>query len=64
MYIINLTLSVVFYFLLFFCAPVVAAFYDQPLLKPLMRVVSLILIIGSVASVHGTLLTIRVDFKT
>ena len=63
-YIINLTLSVVFYFLLFFCAPVVAAFYDQPLLKPLMRVVSLILIIGSVASVHGTLLTIRVDFKT
>lgn len=63
-YIINLTLSVVFYFLLFFCAPVVADFYDQPLLKPLMRVVSLILIIGSVASVHGTLLTIRVDFKT
>lgn len=63
-YIINLTLSVVFYFLLFFCAPVVADFYDQPPLKPLMRVVSLILIIGSVASVHGTLLTIRVDFKT
>ena len=36
-YIINLTLSVVFYFLLFFCAPLVARFYDQPLLQPLMR---------------------------
>lgn len=63
-YIINLTLSVVFYFLLFFCAPLVARFYDQPLLQPLMRAVALILIIGSIASVQGTLLTIRVDFKT
>lgn len=63
-YIINLTLSIVFYFLLFFSAPLVAAFYEQPLLKPLMRAVALILIISSIASVQGTLLTIRVDFKT
>ena len=63
-YIINLTLSIVFYFLLFFSAPLVAAFYEQPLLKPLLRAVALILIISSIASVQGTLLTIRVDFKT
>lgn len=63
-YIINLTLSVVFYFLLFFSAPLVANFYNQPMLKPLMRAVAIILIISSVASVQGTLLTIRVDFKT
>ena len=63
-YIINLTLSIVFYFLLFFTAPLVAGFYDQPLLKPLMRAVALILIISSLASIHGTMLTIRVDFKT
>ena len=63
-YIINLTLSIVFYFILFFCAPIVANFYEQPLLKPLMRAVALTLIIGSIASIHGTLLTIRVDFKT
>ena len=63
-YIINLTLSVFFYFLLFFTAPLVADFYDQPLLKPLMRVVALILIIGSLASVQGTLLAKRVDFKS
>ena len=63
-YIINLTLSVVFYFLLFFSAPLVASFYSQPMLKPLMRAVAIILIISSVASVQGTLLTIRVDFKT
>jgi len=63
-YIINLALSVVFYFLLFFSAPFVAEFYGQPLLKPLMRAVALILIISPIASIHGTLLTIRLDFKT
>ena len=63
-YIINLTLSVVFYFLLFFAAPVIADFYQQPLLASLMRVVALILVIGSLSSIQNTLLTIRVDFKT
>lgn len=63
-YIINLVLSLFFYILLFFVAPVVANFYEQPLLKPLMRAVALILVIGSISSVQGTLLSIRVDFKT
>ena len=63
-YIINLTLSVVFYAILFLCAPYVASFYEQPLLKPLMRVVALLLVIGSLSSVQSTLLTIRVDFRT
>ena len=63
-YITNMTLSVIFYFLLFFSAPLVATYYEQPLLKPLMRVISLILIISSVASVQGTLLTKQVDFRT
>ncbi len=63
-YIINLGLSVFFYFLLFVTAPLIASFYEQPLLKPLMRAVALVFVIGSISSVQGTLLTIRVDFKT
>ena len=63
-YIINLSLSLVFYFILFVCAPFIAAFYNQPLLKSLLRAIALILVIGSLASVQGTLLSIRVDFKT
>ncbi len=63
-YIINLVLSLFFYAILFLGAPYVALFYEQPLLKPLMRYVALTLVIGSLASVQGTLLTIRVDFKT
>ena len=63
-YIINLTLSVVFYAILFFSAPLIADFYAEPQLKPLLRGVALILVICSLSSIHGTLLTIRVDFKT
>lgn len=63
-YLINVVLSVLFYFLLFFCAPVIAEFYKQPLLKSLTRALALVLVISSVASIQGTLLTIRVDFKT
>ena len=63
-YLINMGLSVVFYFLLFFAAPLIADFYKQPLLKPLARAVALAFVIGSISSIQGTLLTIRVDFKT
>lgn len=63
-FIVNMTLSFVFYCILYFTAPLVANFYEEPLLKPLMRVVALILIIVSLSSIHGTLLSIRVDFKT
>ena len=63
-YIINMGLSVVFYFLLFFSSPIIADFYHQPLLKPLARAIALVFIIGSISSIQGTLLSIRVDFKT
>lgn len=61
---INLVLSVLFYFILYFAAAPIADFYDQPILKPFLRVISLTLIISSFGSVQNTLLTIRVDFKT
>ena len=63
-YLVNLVLSFVFYGLLFVLAPAIAHFYDQPLLKHLLRVISLMLIIGALSSVHGTKLSIRLDFKT
>ena len=63
-FIVNFTLSVIFYFLLFFSAPVIADFYAQPPLKPLLRFIALTLIIGAVSSVHGAILTRRVDFKS
>lgn len=63
-FIVNVTLSVVLYFVLYFSAPAIVRFYDQPLLKDLIRALALVLIISSLGSIQGTLLTIRVDFKT
>jgi O-antigen/teichoic acid export membrane protein len=63
-YLINLTLSIVFYILLFVIAPLVARYYGQPILKSMLRVIALVLVIGSLSSIQGILLTIRVDFKT
>jgi teichuronic acid exporter len=45
-------------------APWVADFYQQPVLTPLMRVLSLSLVIGSLTCVHTALLCRRIDFKT
>jgi len=50
--------------LLCLAAPWIADFYDQPLLTPLIRVLSLNLIINAFGLVHTTLLTKHIDFKT
>lgn len=63
-YLINIGLSSLFYLILFFCAPIIADFYSQLLLIPLTRALALTLVIASVASVQGTSLTIKVDFRT
>ena len=62
-YIINMGLSVFFYLLLFFCAPIIANFYHQPLLKPLTRAIALVFVITSVSSIQNTMLIIKVDFR-
>ena len=63
-FIINMAMSILLYAILFFSAQPIADFYEQPVLKPFLRVVSLTLVISSFGAVHNTLLTIRVDFKT
>ncbi len=67
-------LSTVFFFniaagaaaaaLLSAAAPLVAGFYEDPRLEPLLQALSLSLVIGSSSVVHAALLTKRVDFKT
>lgn len=50
--------------ILYVGAPLVASFYNQPTLAPLLRVMALILIINSFGLVHGVLLTRELNFKT
>lgn len=44
-------------------APYVSKFYEQPILTPMLRVLSLVLVINSFGLVQGVLLTRAIDFK-
>lgn len=63
-YYFNLGASFLLYWILFFCAPVIARFYDQPQLTILTRLISISLIINAVYGIHKTLLSKKIDFKT
>ena len=64
MFITNLVLSVLMFLLLFFCAPLIAKFFERPELIGLVRVMGILIIIQSFSIVQHTVLTKRIDFKT
>jgi len=61
---INLIVSILFYIILFFAAPYVAAFYHQPVLINLTRAFSIVFIINAFSYVQEARLTKEVRFKT
>lgn len=63
-FIFNLIVSLGLYALLFFTAPWVAVFYEEPELDLLLKTVSLLLIISSFTIVQRAQLTIDINFKT
>lgn len=60
----NLVVSLVLYGVFFAIAPWVADFYDEPILKDLMRVLCTTVIINSLAVVQRADYTARLDFRT
>ena len=60
----NIAASTFFYILLFFAAPYIADFYNEPQLTGLTRIISLILIINGFNLVQETLMTAKMNFKT
>ncbi len=59
----NLLISIVLYVVLFFCAPVIANFYEMPVLKGVLRVLSLTLILGTYNSIQNVILQKNLQFK-
>ena len=59
----NLLLALGLYFLLFFCAPVIARYYEIPILKDILRVQGLIIILDSFGLVHKNNLRKTLQFK-
>ena len=60
----NIVVGVVCYLVLFGAAPLIARFYDEPILVPVTRVIGLNLLLNSLCVVQQALLTVRIDFKT
>lgn len=60
----NIAIAVIFYALLWLASPVIAAFYDIPVLKDITRVMGLIVVFSSISFVQGTKLTIAIDFRS
>lgn len=63
-FIYNLLISIVIYLIFFFAAPWVGEFYLEPVLIPVMRVLTLILIINALSIIQKNRLIKDVDFKT
>lgn len=63
-FIVNMSLSLLLYVLIFLCSPFIADFFRREELVALTRVASLGMIIGAMALVQQTRLTKRIDFKT
>ena len=60
----NIVVGLFVYILFYIISPFVSDFYNEPELKPLMRVLSFVVIINSFSVVQIALYTARVDFKT
>lgn len=63
-FIVNLGMSLLLYAIIFFCAPLIAKFFEREELVLLTRVTSVSMILGALAIVQQTRLTKRIDFKT
>lgn len=59
----NLVVAAIFYLILFASAPLIADYYALPLVKPLLRVQSLVLLIQSFSIVQYTQLQKQMNFK-
>lgn len=60
----NIVVAIFFYGVLFICAPLIANFYEMPILKPVLRVSAIGIIINSFAGLQRSLLTAEMQFKT
>lgn len=59
----NIGLAVVLYAILFCCAPLIAQFYEAPILKPVVRVMGLNLLPGALNSVQSAYVSRNMMFK-
>lgn len=60
---ISLLIATVFYIVLFFAAPAISAFYNEPLITPVLRVLGLTLFFGALHSIQHAVIARNFQFK-
>ena len=60
----NIGVGIMAYIVLFLIAPLVASFYNQPILSPIIRITGLGVVLNSLCVVQQALFTIKIDFKS
>lgn len=60
----NIVAGAIVYLIIFFTAPLIAEFYDEPQITSLARFLGINVFLGAFGIVQGTQYTIKVDFKT
>mgnify|MGYP001448924290 CR=1 FL=1 len=60
---LTLVVALVFYGILFLAAPFIAAFYNQPLITPVLRVLGLTLFFGAVNSIQNAVISRNFQFR-
>lgn len=62
-FIANITIAALAYWLLFFCAPYIALFYEQPRLESLIRVAGVVIFFNALTVVQQAILSRALKFK-
>ena len=60
----NVVMGLLVTLILFLIAPLIARFFDNPMLSPIVRVISTTVFIGSLGGVQSLLLSAQIDFKS
>ena len=60
---LNLLVAFILYFIIFLISPIVAKFYEQPILTSVLRILSLSLFLGAINSVQNAVVARRMQFK-
>ena len=60
----NIGVGIGIYLLLFVTAPLIASFYKMPILKDILRVITLVILFNSLSIVQQAILTANLNFKS
>lgn len=60
----NLVISIVIYLILFFSAPIISAFFNEPQLTMIIRVLMFIIILNAIAAIQRVILIREINFRT